>query len=228
VNKLVGLLVLLALLLVVDRGAAALAGRVVAEQAQTAGGLSARPDVSVQGFPFLTQAVRGRYDRVEVAASQVPAGELVVDLDATLSGVEVPLSQALSGDVAEVPVERLASRALVPYEELSRRSGSRALTVSAAGDRVRVEGSVEVLGRTVAAAAVSRVVAEGGALVVTAERFEVGNGVADALLSTALGDRFDLRVPVALPYGLVLEGVEVRPDGVVVRASAADVVLRAR
>ena len=217
---------MLGVLLLVDRGAAALAGRAVASQVQTTGGLASRPEVSVEGFPFLTQAVRGRYDRVEVSAQDVPAGELrLAALDATLTGVRVPLSDVVTGSVGAVPVDRVVAETLVPYAELARRAGSRALQVAPAGDRVRVTGSVEVLGRTLRAAAVSRVVVEGGALVVTAERFEVGNDVADAVLSTALGDRLDLRVPVSLPYGLELQSLEVRPDGVLVRSAARDVVL---
>ena len=59
---------------------------------------------------------------MEVSAVDVPAGDLVLArLDAVLTGVEVPLSDALSGSVGAVPVERLTSRALVAYGELSTR-----------------------------------------------------------------------------------------------------------
>ena len=49
---------------------------------------------------------------------------------------------------------------------------------------------------------------------VTAESFEVGNDLANDLVTRALRGRFDLRVPVdGLPYGLQVDGVRVRPEG---------------
>jgi hypothetical protein len=127
-----------------------------------------------------------------------------------------------------VPVEGVQARALVGYSELARRAGDRQLTVAPAGDRVRVTGSVEVLGRTISATAVSRVEVVEGDLVVTAEAYEVGNETADDLLTRALGDRLDLRIPVTgLPYGLQVSGAEIEPAGVVVLATASGTVLSA-
>jgi hypothetical protein len=224
---LVTVVVLLGLLLVADRVGAVVASRAVARQVQTSAGLAVQPDVSIGGFPFLTQALAGRYDAVEVRADRVPAGELTLTrLDATLTGVEVALSDALSGSVAEVPVGGVDARALVAYGELSRRSGERRLTVAPAGDRVRVTGSVEVLGQTLAAIAVSRVELVDGDLLLTAESYEVGNQTVDDLLRRALGERLDLRVPVeGLPYGLEVTDVRVEQAGVSVRAAAGPTVL---
>lgn len=225
-RKLVVVLAVLAVLAVAaDRGGARLAGAAIAAQAQTAAGLTAEPDVRVRGFPFLTQALAGRYERVEVQARDAPAGELTVDrLDTTLHGVQVPLGQALSGDVARVPVERVEARALVSYAQLSERAG---LTVEhAGGGQVRVTSEVDVLGRTLSATAVSDVTLGDGAIVVTAERFEVSDDIDDAVLSRALGGRLDFEVPVrGLPYGLRVTDVSVGPDGVRVRAAATDIVL---
>lgn len=223
----ISLLVLLALLLAVDRAGAEIAGRAVAAQARVAAGLAAEPEVTVGGFPFLTQALGGRYERVEVRAEGVATSDLTLRrLDATLTGVRVPLSAAVSGSVDSVPVERVTARALVGFDELSRRSGSRRLVVSAAGKQVRVTGRVDVLGRTVSAAAVSRVEVVDGALVVTAQSIEVGNAAADDVLTRALRGRLDLRIPVTdLPYGLQVSGVEATAQGVVVLASARATVL---
>ncbi|MGI8536829.1 MAG: LmeA family phospholipid-binding protein [Mycobacteriales bacterium] len=223
------LLVLLVLTAVADRVGALLAGRVVAGQLQSAAGLPERPDVDVRGVPFLTQALAGRYQRVEVRATGVPAGELTVtELTATLTSARVPLADVLSGAVEEVPVEVIEAQVLLAYDVLSRRSGDRQLTVSPAGDRVRVQGSVRVLGQTLAATAVSTVTVEGGALVVSAQEFEVGNEAADAALTRALRGRLDLRIPVSdLPYGLRLQSIAVQSDGVALSALARDVVLKA-
>lgn len=229
-RRLAALAVLLALLVVADRGAAAYAGRTLAAQLQRSAGLADRPEVRVTGVPFLLQVVRGRYARVEVVARDVPAGDTTLArLDVVLTGAHLPLSQVLSGEVARVPVEGVQAQVRLSYDELARRSGSRQLTVEPAGDRVRVRGEVQVLGRRLGASAVSTVTLEGDDVVVSARSFEVGNAVADALLTRALRDRLDLRVAVRdLPYGLIVRAVRVARDGVVVRATATGAVLSPR
>lgn len=220
------LLILVALLAVADRASAVVAGRVLAGQLQTSGALAARPEVSLRGVPFLTQALSGTYDRIEVRATGVPAGEVTVDLDVELTKVQVPLGDLVSGSVTQVPVGQVRAEVLLPYAEMSRRSGDRQLVVSQAGNQVRVTGSVRVLGQTFTGSAVSTVTLEGDQVVVTAQSYEVGNTVANAVVSRALGGLFDLRFAVDdLPYDLVVQSVEVGPDGVAVRADATQTVL---
>lgn len=227
---LVVLLVLVALVVAADRVAAAAADRAIATRLAAAAGLAARPQVDVRGFPFLTQAVRGRYDDVAVQASGVPAGTLrMQSFSARLQGVSVPLRTALSGSVTEVPVDRIDATALVGYPDLSARLADRGLSVTAApGGLVRVTGRVSVLGRTLEASALSRPRRQGAEIVVTAERFEVGSTAADAVLSRALGSRLDFRLTLgALPFGLRLTSLAAGPDGVTLQASATGAVLRA-
>lgn len=217
----------LALLLAADRAGAVVAGRAIADELQRTGDLGARPDVTVGGLPFLTQAVRGRYRSIDVSATDVVAGDLrLPELTAQVTGARVRLRDALADDVTDVPVERVDARAVVPYDELVRRSGDRELTVAPEGDRLRLRGEVQVLGRELEATALSRLTVENGALVLTAESFDVGSDVVDSLLTGALHGVFDLRVDLdGLPYGLVVEDVQVQPDGLAVRASADDTVL---
>lgn len=223
----VTLVVLIGLLLVADRAGATVASRAIAAQVQAEAG-SSDVDVVIGGFPFLTQALAGRYDRVEVRAADVAAGDVSIRrLDTTLSGVEVPLADALSGSVTSVPVQAVRARALLAYDELTRASDRGTLTVTPDGDRVRVSGRVQVLGQTLQITAVSRVELVEDTLVVTAESYQAGSAEVDPGLSRALDGRLDLRVPVTgLPYGLRLTGVEVQPEGVVVRATAAATVLQ--
>lgn len=217
-----------------DRVGAAVAGRVLAEELQRSGGFTARPEVDVRGVPFLTQALQGRYDRIDVVARDVPAGEVagepfeVSRLSASLRGARVPLADALSGTVTSVPVDRVDARVLLPFSVLQRRSDVADLTVAAEEDRLRLRGSVEVFGQEVTGSALSRIAAEDSAVVVTAERIDVGNDVASDLLTRALRGRFDVRVPIGgLPYGLQVDGVSVQPDGLSVTARAPATVLSA-
>ncbi len=98
--------------------------------------------------------------------------------------------------------------------------------MSAVGDRLRVRGTVRVLGQDVSAAATSRVRLDGDRVVVTAQSVQTGAGVVDDALTAALGDRFDFRVRLpALPYGLRLTGLRVTAQGVVLSARSGPTVL---
>lgn len=225
------LLVLAAVAVGADRLAASAVESAVAARLQSAGGLAATPEVEVRGVPFLTQAVRGRYGDVVVRAEGVQAGSLRVrSFVARLRGVRVPLGDAVRGEVAEVPVEALSGRAVLDYAALSAAVADRGLRVTdAGGGRVRVTGGVRVLGRDLEASAVSRTALDGAEIVVTAERFEVGAGPADAVLTRALGNRLDFRLRLgALPYGLALTDLRPAADGVVLTARSDGAVLRPR
>jgi hypothetical protein len=222
------------LLVVADRVGAAVAERVLADELQRSGGFTSRPDVEVRGVPFLTQVLSGRYDRIDVVARDVDAGEVagtpvvVSRLSTTLRGARVPLEDALSGTVASVPVDRVDARALLPFSVLQRSTEVGDLTVAPEGERLRLRGSVEVLGQELTASALSRLTVEDGAVVVTAESVDVGNDFVDDLVGRALEDRFDVRVPLTgLPYGLEVDTVAVQPDGLAVTARGTDTVVSA-
>jgi hypothetical protein len=225
---LISLLVLLGLAVAADRVGLVIAERSVATQLQSSGSLSSRPDVSIGGFPFLTQALAGTYDTVELSADGVSAGSgRVTRLTASLSGVHVPLSDAVSGSVASVPVDSVRATVLVSYADLGKQLRDRGLAVSAAGDLVRVTGSVTVLGKRITASALSSVAVAGTSLRVTAQRYEVGSAPADRSVTGALGGRLDFVVRIGkLPYGLTIDTVRVTPAGIVATASAKDTVLQ--
>lgn len=223
---------LLVLLVAADRVGAAVAERALADELQRSGGFASRPDVEVRGVPFLTQVLAGRYDRVDVVARDVDAGEVagtpveVSRLSATLRGARVPLDDALSGAVTSVPVDRVDARVLLPFSVLERSTDVGDLTVAPEGDRLRLRGSVEVFGQELTASARSRLTVEDGAVVVTAESVDTGNELADELVGRAVEDRFDVRVPLTgLPYGLEVDAVTVQPDGLAVTARATDTVV---
>lgn len=227
-RRIVALLLLLGVLYAADRAAASYATTLVADVIAEQPGVGVRPEVSLHGFPFLTQAISGRYDRVDVRLADVPAEELrVARLEARLTGARVPLSDVLGGRVTEVPVAGVEATAVLRYADLS--AVRRGVTVApGAGGRLRVTGTVEVLGQELSATAVSTVRVDGDVLTVSAERVELGNGSpVDDLVSDLVRDRLDLRVALpVLPLGLAITGLEVRADGVALRAAATDTVLR--
>ncbi len=74
-----GLLILLVvfgcLLVVADRVAVAVAQDRVADRIAEQGGLPGPPVVDITGFPFLTQALSGRYDDVRISLSAAQLGQ---------------------------------------------------------------------------------------------------------------------------------------------------------
>jgi len=221
-SLLVVLLVLVALVVVADRAVEQVAEGVVSRQLEPE--LGTRPTVEIGGFPFLTQALRGRYDRIDVSAGDVTRGDVTVqDFTATLTGTRVPMSDVLAGSIEEVPVDRLRGGALVPYSALTRRG----VQVEPAGDRVRLSGTLSVLGQTVDASGLADVAVDGQDLVLTAREVTAAGVTATGPLADALLPLLTVRYRVPeLPYGLQLRDVDVEPGGVRVGGTASDVLLR--
>jgi hypothetical protein len=225
---LVVLLLLLGLGVLADRVAHGIAEDRVATELAAKGGLQGTPEVEIAGFPFLTQAVGGRYEelRISLTAEQLgqPAGTRA---DIALHGVEVPLSGVLSGSVDQVPVERIDGTATLSYELLSDQLGQDT-ELAREGDGLRITRTVEVLGQSLRLTAAGQVTLEGSDLVVdVGEATGAGVDVPDWLLERAV-DLLDLRYTVpALPFGLGLTDVTPVGDGVEIRVEATDTVLTA-
>lgn len=228
-RTLLGLLALLAVLLlggalVADPIAEGAAEQRVAEALRTGGGLAGTPEVDVTGWPFLTQAVSGTYDDVRISLTAEALGRPAgTSADVVLRGVHVPLTDALSGSVREVPVDRVDGTATLSYALLSAELGA-GTVLQREGDGLRVTRTVELLGYTVPLTAVGRVSLDGQDVVVDVDAAEAaGVDVPGFVVDRAEG-LLDLRYPVELPFGLRLTGVRPADDGVVVTAEATDAV----
>jgi hypothetical protein len=218
----------LGLLVVADRLLERWAEGYVAEQLVDQAGLAAAPEVDARGFPFLTQAIRGRYDEAWISLTAEQLGQPEgARADVVLRGVHVPLSRVIAGAVREIPVDRIEGTATLSYALLSERLGSDT-ELSREGDDLRITRTVELLGGPVRLTATGRVRLEGGDLVAdVGEATGAGVEIPGFLLARA-ADLLDLRYPApALPFGLELTGVRPADDGVVIGVEADDTVLRA-
>ena len=221
------LLLLLGLGVLLDRVAVGVAEDRVGRELAARGGLSGHPEVDIRGFPFLTQAVDGRYDDVRISLT---AGDLGrpegTAADVVLRGVRLPLSAVLSGEVREVPVERIDGTATLSYDLLAGELGGNT-TLAREGDRLRITRTVDVLGYTLPVTALGTATVDGDALVVDVEEV-AGAGVdVPGFLVSRTSDLLDLRYPVDLPFGLDVTGVRPDDEGVAVRVEATDTVLAA-
>jgi hypothetical protein len=223
---LVVVVLLLGLAFVADRVAVGVAEDRVATELAAKGGLAGTPEVDITGFPFLTQAVAGRYDdvRISLTAAELdqPDG---TEADIALHGVHVPLSSVLSGSVQEVPVDRIDGTATLSYELLAAQLGGDT-TLRREGDGLRITRTVELLGYTLPLTATGTLTLDGDEVVVDVEQAAgVGVDVPDFLVNR-VSDLLDLRYQVpALPFGLRLTSVRPTDAGVEVRVEAEDAVL---
>jgi hypothetical protein len=224
---LVVLLLLGGLALAADRGAEAVAEDRVAQLVAERGGLAGQPQVEIGGFPFLTQALGGRYDDVRISLTGADLGQPEgTSADVSLRGVEVALSDVLSGSVQQVPVERVDGTATLSYALLAEQLGP-GTTVTRDGDRLRVQRTVEVAGVSVPLTATGTVSLDGDTLVVDVDDASgAGVDVPDVLVDQ-VSDALDVRYRIPqLPFGLQVTGVAPADDGVRVRVEATDTVLQ--
>lgn len=219
--------VLLVLLVAADRVGVLVAEQQVAAQVAQQGRLPGEPDVDITGFPFLTQAVAGRYDdvRISLTADELgqPAGTTA---DVSLQGVQLPLSDVLGGRVSQLPVDRVDGTASVPFALLAAQLGGDT-TLARDGDGLRITKTVEVLGQTVPLTAAGTVALDGQDLVVdVSSAAGAGIDVPQVVLEQAQ-QLLDFRYTLpALPFGLQLTGLQVTDSGVDVTVAATDVVLQ--
>jgi hypothetical protein len=225
---LVVLALVLGLLVLVDRVAVGYAEGQVATQLAEKGDLQGTPEVDIAGFPFLTQALGGRYDDVRISLTAAELGQPEgTRADVTLRGVEVPLSSVVSGSVEEVPVESVDGTATLSYALLSEQLGGDT-TLRREGDGLRITKTVDVVGQTLPLTAVGTVTLEGNELVVDVEEASGAGVEIPDFLVERVADSLDLRYAVpALPFGLQLTDVTPAGDGVDIRVQATDTVLRA-
>jgi LmeA-like phospholipid-binding len=84
-----GVIVLLILLVIGDRVALAIAENNMADQF-VSNGFPVKPSVTIEGFPFLTQLITRDFRKVDISASNVPAGPLTItSAKATLTGMHI-------------------------------------------------------------------------------------------------------------------------------------------
>lgn len=201
-SKLLWTLVLLAVLLVVvDRVADFVAERTAADRLQASQRLDSRPDVSIGGFPFLTQFANGRYEDVSADAHDVPVGTSRNALN--LSTVHLDFrTVTTSRDFSRFHARSANARATVSYADLGKSLGGE---VTYAGNgRVEASRTFTVLGQKVRPTISAKPSAANGALSFTGSSI---NGLDDApaAVASALNDVFDTSLSLkGIPFHITV------------------------
>jgi hypothetical protein len=122
------LVVLVGLFVAADFGAAALAESAVSRQMRQQVGLVDDPSVRINGFPFLTQAISGRYGSVDVVAQHIKVSELQdLSVQAQLRDVDAPLSMVLGSGPKTLKVGQAEGSVQIPakaVQKIVNRNGS--------------------------------------------------------------------------------------------------------
>ncbi|MFY1696252.1 MULTISPECIES: DUF2993 domain-containing protein [unclassified Solwaraspora] len=234
------LLVILGIALVVaDRVAVAYAERAVTDQIRqqiAAQNIeSSEPDVSIGGFPFLTQVLAGDYRSISIVLRDVSApvnGNSVrlPTLDVDARGVQASLDTLRTGQ-GEVVAETVQGEATVAYGSVVTLIDQPGVELSERDGQLAVTAPVEILGQQVVLTGTADLeVADGQVLLRFANLDAEGLPGDDAARGfvDAYAQQLSIAVPLPeLPFQLDLQQVHVTPAGLVVTATAQDVPLSA-
>ncbi|MFY1634463.1 DUF2993 domain-containing protein [Solwaraspora sp. WMMB335] len=231
------LLILAIMLVAADRVAVAYAERAVADQidqqiaAQQIEASTA--EVSIGGFPFLTQVAAGRYRSVSIVLRDVSAAVdgnsvrlPVLDVDAR--DVRAPLDVLRTGQ-GEVTAASVAGTATVAYDTVVQLIGQPGLQLSEQDGRLGVTAPVEILGQRITLTGTAELETADGEVLLRFDDLDAeelpGNEAARAFVN-AYAQQISIAVPLpTLPFDLDLQEVRAEPAGLVISATARDVPL---
>jgi len=230
------LLVLGGLIVVTDRIAVGVAERAIADQVRQEiakqGAQSSTPEVEVGGFPFLTQVLDGRYERISIVLRDVRGsvrGDAVAlpKLDVDARNVRASLDTIRSGQ-GDVVAETVDGTGTISYDSLAKLLDRPGLTLGEQNGRLAVTAPVDILGQglTVTGTADITVGKEGQ----VALRFNdlTAEGLPNLPLARTLLSNYarsiSIDVPLPeLPFQLAVREVRPLPEGLAVTADARNV-----
>jgi hypothetical protein len=219
---LIALVVVVVLLVAADFAARAVAENVAATQFQKQGDLTNKPDVTIEGFPFLTQVASKDFSDIEVSAANEKEGPVTItSINATATGVHLNSYSFKSGEISTISGTLLINFASLG-NTLTTEIGPLGTLLKGAGLDLTAAGPDEIT------ASMNLVVTTGSATwrVSRVSPTELNitlvnsSGLSPSLLSSM--QNVDIPIP-KLPLGLTIDTVRVSPAGVVGTISGSNV-----
>lgn len=217
----IALVVIVVVLVAIDSAARAAAENVMANKIEQQG-LQHKPDVTIDGFPFLTQVASRDFGQVNLTAADQTEGPVTItSIKATGRDIKLNSYAFSSGTIGSLSGTALISfsslgntltQQVGPLGSLLNGAG---LSLTAAGPH-EVRASLNVL--VVSGSATWRVSRLSGNRL--SVRLVSSSGLTSSLLSSI--QDITLQLP-KLPLGLTIDSVQVSPAGVVGRVSGANV-----
>ncbi|WFB08761.1 DUF2993 domain-containing protein [Streptomyces sp. LX-29] len=157
----IGLAVGTLVLVLADRCAAMYAERQAAQRVQQQLGLATAPEVTIRGFPFLTQVLDQRLEQVDIAVPDVAANRVSL-ATVRASARDIRLTGSLPDAIDGAVVGSLKGEVLLSFDDLNRELGASQVRFSELGhDRVRASGKLPVAGQEFQLRAEARIRREG-------------------------------------------------------------------
>jgi hypothetical protein len=238
---LIVLLIIVGIILVVlDRFGASYAERVigdrVAEQVANQKATSDKPDVTVEGVPFLTQVLSGNYQEIKIELRNFsgPAGDgktiKMPLLDIRAKDVRAPLD-TLRSRQGSIVATTVTGAGTIDYAQVAQLIGQKGLTLKESGGKLVGAAPVQALGQTFNVTGAATLTVKDGAVQVRFSNVTAA-GLPDVPLVHNIVDSYvkqlavDLKVP-ELPLKLKLQKVQPTAAGLVVTTGANNVPLNA-
>jgi LmeA-like phospholipid-binding len=222
VRRYVAALVVIVVLLVgLDFGARVAAENIMATRIQKQG-LSHKPDVTIGGFPFLTQVASKDLQQVTiVATNQVEGPVTITKVDATATGIRLNSYSSGSGTITSLSGTALISFASLG-NTLTQQFGPLGSLLNGAGLNLTAAGPNEVR------ASLNLLVTSGSATwrvtQASPNQLDISLVSSNGLPSSLLRSIQNLTVQIPkLPLGLSINSVSVTSSGIVGRISGHDV-----
>ncbi|GLU49198.1 LmeA family phospholipid-binding protein [Nocardiopsis ansamitocini] len=216
---LVFLIFLLILLVAADRGAHYAAENEIAKRIAQQYGMATEPEVTIEGIPFLNQAINGQYSEIRVVTGALSIEDVQVDrVDATLSDVNAPFADLLSSPTAVAGT--VDGTVLLPYSELQKRLPP-GVVIETENGTPRISGDIAYQGFSVALQSEFTIEVEDGILTVIPGEIQLGEQIIPkGWVQTSLSP--SIKLP-RLPFDLQVTDVELLPNGVQATATGTDV-----
>jgi len=209
-------IVLLILLVIGDRVANAITENQLASQFQS-NGLPVKPSVTIEGFPFLTQLAAKDFKKVDISASNVPAGPVTISsVHATIDGLHF---SSLSTN-ATAKVDHVTMTAFISFGALAAAGslgGTNLVTIKPDGpDKLKITvGIGGPLSDTEEAQ-----VTQTGPQTIQIKVLDTGGGLGSLLPSSFSSYSFTL--PKGVPSSLRITGLVVNAQGLTLSAAASN------
>ncbi|WP_405685849.1 DUF2993 domain-containing protein [Streptomyces sp. NBC_00057] len=220
---LVTVVVLGGIFVAVDRAAVYFAESEVEGRVQVTGATIGSTDVSIKGFPFLTQVAGGRLDEIDVEITGIETDAngrriRISRMNAALH--EVKLADGYSSATAA----RATGTAVISYQDLTKAAGDGIVVEYGGNGKVKVTGTVDVPGRPLSRSVLSTVtLVDGHTIKVHADKVP-GEGIPG--LEGLVREKTDFEREVGgLPSGLKLQKIQPTADGLEISVTGTDVQL---
>ncbi|WP_040857166.1 LmeA family phospholipid-binding protein [Nocardia niigatensis] len=224
-RALLTMVVLLAIAVVVgDRVGVVMAQNEIGRRIATGYNLPNQPRVEIGGFPFLTQAVDGTFQNIDIQVGDWSDQQISVhNLAVALNDVSAPLSDVVHGRTSNLVAATATATALVPYDDVRKFAPEGVGSISYAADGLRVTGTFSVEGLSVPGTVVVTVAPTQDGIEVTPVSVQAAAG-GPAIPLALVRQNLTFTVPLErLPLGAQLTSIQPGVDGLRVTAVAHSV-----